>query len=179
MHRLYLVVLLTFFATASCSVAGAADLVEPALEIRPILPAGLEGSSGVIGIPTDDIEEFWAHIVWPGHEGEQVYITGVSWQWNIEPIDGAQSSVTDWLVEPGMDVTVCDWFPWNIVRTVGTPCTYIYFQADVCFDDAAGKSWGPIWSNTVTKHIVPEPASFAALGIGLLTAAGFVTRRRK
>lgn len=183
MSRIFWAVLVVSFVTAFGSCA--ADQIPPTLQLLaqewviPEQPSQiLPGPQEVIEVPPDHIQRFFAHIIWPGHEGERVHIEEVSWHWSADPPEGAWSEVIGWEVGYCYYVTVCEPFPWNVVHTVGTPCTYITFQADVVFTSANGVVYGPIWSNTVTKHIIPEPASLVALGFGLAAFAGCVRRSR-
>ncbi|MEI6916133.1 MAG: PEP-CTERM sorting domain-containing protein, partial [Armatimonadota bacterium] len=146
-------------------------------------PGGIPAlASSIIEIPPDDIEEFWVHIGWAGHEGEPLHIDEVSWHVNITPSPngGAVSTVDKWLAQPSQIIVVSTWFPWNVVHTVGTPSSLISFQADIVLSDATGANkWGPLYSNIVTKHITPEPSSLLAMGTGVLGMGGLLLRRRK
>lgn len=184
MRKVTLVLLVPALTVGFLAAAATAAVVTPATPVFEISPFAhgpdlVSLANEVIEIPPDDIEMFWAHIIWPGHEGESLHIFEVSWKVTIEPEGGANSWVEQWLIQPCMTVKVCEWFGWNVVHTVGQPCTYISFQADVAFHDAAGAPWGPIDSNIVTKHIVPEPSALPALGAGAMSLVGIALRRKK
>ena len=181
MKLITLAVAVALVASLSATQAVAQASPNPILEITPFDPTREFVSSDVIQIPPDDTETFWAHIYWEGHEGQQVHIADTSWHATIEPETGATSTVEEWYAHECQWVTVCQWFQWNKVHTVGVPCTYITFQADILLDDGQGNVYGggPIWSNTITKHIVPEPSSLLALGSGALGLVGLIFRRRR
>ncbi|MCC6484042.1 MAG: PEP-CTERM sorting domain-containing protein [Armatimonadetes bacterium] len=151
----------------------------PYLEIDPTYHAPASSLAQIIEIPPDDTETFWAHIGWAGNEGRPLHIDEVSWHAEITPPNGAVTEVIQWLAQPSQVIVVSEWFPWNVVHTVGVPSTLITFQADIVLSDGQGGVWGPIWSNVVTKHITPEPSSLLAMGTGVLGMGGLLLRRRK
>jgi len=176
MKRLFVLLALAVLVAALFSpLPAAAQVEQPMLHLSPD-PGAIPVQP--IEIPPDDIEHFWAHIDWPGHENEALHIAEVSWHWWSDPPDGANSTPIQWMVEPSQMVQVSQWFPWNVVHTVGRPSTLVYFQADVVFHDASGVDRGPIWSNIVVKHITPEPSSLAAFGLGAASLGGVLWRRR-
>jgi len=170
-----LIVLLMVLAVAFVALpVGAQSL--PYIDLNADGPPHVSGAP--IPIPPDDTETFWAHIGWAGHEGEVLHIAEVSWRWWADPQDGAVSLIEEWYIQPSQEVVVSTWFPWIKVRTMGRPCTSVFFQADVAFHDATGQLHGPLWSNIVEKHVVPEPGALFALGTGLVGMAGAFWRRR-
>ena len=78
-------------------------------------------------------------------------------------------SVIEWEFDSGAQpcntVTDCEWFPWGKIHVAqGQYCTLFMVTADI---QLTGQNQ-PMWSNTLTFHIVPEPGTLVLLGSGLL-----------
>jgi hypothetical protein len=122
----------------------------------------------------------WAHLIWPGHEGEPFHIDEVSIDiWHV----GGGDTTWDWqwIAEPCQDQYVCEWFRWGVLWLIGEPCNTVAIQADLFGHVPTGETFGPLYSNELYFHVVPEPAAFTSLA-GLLlgvVSIGWSRMRRR
>jgi len=142
----------------------------PELEIAWGGPNGPEHIDGLVC----QQHEIWAHVDWPGHEGEEFDIDMASIHWSIS---GGLDEVA---FAPGLfdAQVVSQWFLWGTVHlNPDLPfCTVLAVDADIVSYDLFGDS-RERWSNIITVHVVPEPTTLALLAGGGLVA--LVRRRRK
>jgi len=75
-------------------------------------------------------------------------------------------------VEPCNLMPVCTWVPWGTLHVIqGQYCQRFSIQADISFDDGT-----TLWSNILTFHVIPEPATLSMLALGGLA---LIRRRRR
>lgn len=124
-------------------------------------PNGLDTSVKSV-VPGDSLDVY-AHVDWPGHEGESFTLDQTSLSW----WDGVLDPV-DLIASPGDVHAVSDWFLWGQVEVGDNlPGTTISLQADII---APGVFDTETLSNTLQMNVIPEPATL--LVWSLLAAVG-------
>ena len=120
----------------------------------------------------------------PGGHDEQIWVHLTCCEpWHITDPPSEVWSTTgtgsgywvDWQIGPSFQMEPSVWYPLGIVHVDGKPSDTITFGIDLML----GGMGGPIYSNTITKHITPEPSSLLALGMGVLGTGGLLLRRRR
>jgi hypothetical protein len=72
----------------------------------------------------------------------------------------------DWEFDPGVEpcnyMPICQWVDWGLLHVAdGEYCQRFSVQIDLSFDDGS-----KVWSNALTFHVVPEPATLSLLILG-------------
>ena len=137
----------------------------------------------VIEIPPGDVETLYVRIsesgggssAAPANLGEGYRVEFRELHWEMVSGPGALPSVeVDFQIGPGTYMEPWNWYPFATVTIDGEPSTTINIWAELEFDTEP-----IIQSNTITKHITPEPSSLLALGTGMLGVGGLLLRRRR
>lgn len=150
--------------------AGAGLAQERYIEITPWMGA----DEGDIPVQSGQPIDIWAHVGWDGHDGERFHIEMASV--HIEHLGGGDTELDwRWIVEPTEYHVYSEWFPWGILTLYGEPSNRVAITADIAGTDQYGE-WGPILSNTLVFHVIPEPA--AAPLVGLALTGGAILWRR-
>ena len=153
-----------------------------ALAVVLAMSAGASGQTGLelspycgpyggetIEVPDGDIETLWFHIVEPGlwHVGA---VPPLSW----EMVSGTNIfvEVLDLDVMPSTEYTGSTWYPYGTIKVTGEYCTTVAITISLTVQPPLGT----ITSNTIYKHIIPEPSTMLVLGVGL---GGVLLRRRR
>jgi hypothetical protein len=123
--------------------------------------------------------DIWAHVGKEGHEGELYHIENVSaciWHEG----EGESTWIYDQIAGECEWHEFCEWFPWGTLTLFGEYCNTVGMQADITIWSESQGEAGPLYSNKLYFHIVPEPATFTSLA-GLLLGAVTIgwTRLRK
>jgi len=145
-------------------------MAQVSLDLSPY-PDQYQGE--IIEVPPGDIEVLYFHID-DGGEGGLYHVADVSFHY-VASDPGAWAEVLTYDVQPSFEYTASVWYPYGVIKVDGPPSTLIDIQIDLTLQQPIGT----IWSNTITKHITPEPSSLLALGTGLLGAGGLLLRRRR
>jgi len=123
----------------------------------------------IIEVPPGDVETLWFHILEPGlwHAYE--------WSFHVAVLSGSGSAVVETQdVRTSIEYQGSKWYKFGTIRVNGEPSTTLAIQIDLTTQ--GGVTW---WSNSVYKHITPEPSSMLALGTGLFGLGGLLLRRRR
>jgi hypothetical protein len=160
------------------------------LEIRVAQPAGKGDAIPIVPCQWINLE---AHVSM-GDPGSMWHIEEVSMHFEIPgvpPVDYVippgvdpyvQVQLGDVLIDwefaegamPCHDIVDCQWFPWGKIHVArGHYCTYFTVTADILLTGQPG----PMVSNPLTFHIVPEPTTLLMFGSGIVGLAA-VGRRR-
>jgi hypothetical protein len=116
----------------------------------------------------------WANLTWPNNP--EFHIDEVSIHiWHVG--GGDTTWDWEWIAEHCQWQPVGQWFPWGVLTIKGTYCNTVALKADLVGSGVTGEQFGPIWSNELYFHVVPEPAAFTSLA-GLLLGAGCIGWRR-
>jgi len=72
----------------------------------------------------------------------------------------------EWEFDPGVEpchfMPICQWVDWGLMHVAdGKYCQRFSVRIDLSFDDGS-----KIWSNALTFHVVPEPATLSLLVLG-------------
>ncbi len=90
----------------------------------------------------------FAHVAWPGREGETFTIEDTSFPDHIE---GGNVDDIRMLAAAGQEHKICEWFPWADVHIADNPeCTIIRFRADLDAEEFPET----LWSNRVPAHVL-------------------------
>lgn len=115
--------------------------------------------------------DWWVHVSWPGHEGEEFTIDAIS----LFVLEGCAVDI-DWIVQIGDKHQISEWFEWATSSIDEPPCTICTFQADLRSTELGGTL---LLSNKVPVHVVPEPTSLFLLGSGLFGLSGAILRKHR
>jgi hypothetical protein len=150
---------------------------QPNLQINWLLMRG--GGDGTkdnpYQVPPHGVDiPIYANLIWPDHQAFHIEEVSID-IWHI----GGGDTTWDWQWLAGYcqwhDVGY--WFPWGVLTIDGTYCNTVAIVADLIGTGDTGEPFGPIWSNELYFHVVPEPAAFTSLA-GLLLGAGWIGWRR-
>ena len=167
--------MIALLAFATGAMANFTDMLELCPEEYYI--DGMEGENPYQGetieVLPGDIEMLYFHITEPGLWHVQDY----SFHWEVVSGDASSAMVEllDPMVQPSIEYTGSKWYPYGVIAVHGTPSTTVAIQIDLRLQEPTGT----IWSNTLYKHITPEPSALLALGIGVLGMGGLLLRRRR
>jgi hypothetical protein len=129
----------------------------------------------VIEVPPGDVELLWFHII---ADGGWWHVNDYGINFDIDP-SGPEPPAYGELVEPLIETSVeywgCEWYPFGWVKVDGPPCTMI----DISVSITVQQPTGTITSNTIRKHIVPEPSTMAMLGAVFCGIGGVLLLRRR
>jgi len=126
----------------------------------------------VIDVQPGEIETLWVHLT--AEPGLVYHVEGVSFH-SIYSNHTGWAEVLYYEIKPTDQMVPSTWYPFGKIQVGGMPSTLITIQVDLKLTPGIGE----IWSNTITKHITPEPSAFLALGTGLLGVGGLLLRRRR
>ena len=107
-------------------------------------------------------EMLYIHVNWQAH------VDWTSFHWNASNGSG-MAEMKFYEVYETMQLIPSQWYPFGMVKVSGVPSTLITISVDV----------NGVESNTITKHITPEPSALLALGTGFLGIGGLLLRRRR
>ena len=114
--------------------------------------------------------DIWAHVGKEGHEGEMYHIEGISMCiWHVG--GGATTWTYTQLAHVCEWHEFSEWFPWGVITLHGEPCNTVAMQADISIWSEEQGYAGPLYSNVLYLHIIPEPAAFTSLAGLVLGAA--------
>lgn len=123
--------------------------------------------------------DIWAHVGKEDHEGEPFHITGTSVHiWHAG--GGATTWTYQQIAAPCEWHVFSEWFPWGTLTLHGEPCNTVGIQADISIWTENQGDVGPLWSNKLYFHIIPEPGlvSIAGLMLGAASIGWFRLRRK-
>ena len=167
MYRLQVICLglaFLFAATTATAMPG------PFLDLSPY-PEMYQGE--IIEVPPGDIEMLWFHID-DGGQGGLYHVQDVSFHAELLCGEGTVELI-DQIVQPTIEYTASQWYEYGVIKVDGVPSTMVQIQIDLTLQEPIGT----IWSNTICKHITPEPSSMLALGMGVVGMGGILIRRRR
>jgi len=122
---------------------------------------GFYQQGDIIQIPQVDEEMLYIHVNWPAHVDFLSFHPVVQGTAIVE--------MKYYEIYETMNLVPSQWYPYGVVRISGVPSTLITISVDI----------NGVESNTITKHITPEPSAFLALGTGVLGIGGLLLRRRR
>jgi hypothetical protein len=128
---------------------------------------------------SDQPLDIWAHVGKEGHEGELYHIEGVSTC--IQHVGQGHSTWTYQQLATDCEWhEFSEWFPWGILTLHGEYCNTVYMQADIeIWSEDQGYA-GPLYSNKLYFHIIPEPELVSLAGLLLGAASiGWLRLRTK
>ena len=129
---------------------------------------------GVIEVNPGDVETIWFHVV---HDGGLWHLNNWEVEFDIIPSGPEPPSygeVLDEWAQTSIEYPGCSWVPLVDVIVDGPPCTFIDITVTVDFGSPGGVPTNK--TETIHKHIIPEPASMLLLGAGAL---GLLLRKRR
>ena len=155
------------------------------LALLMVASTGLIAQTGDYGLDISPIQDYWYegqvidhHVTEPPEQiyvhltaPEPMHIVSYMSEHFDPPTGGSWSNIE---IGPSFTMTPSVWYPLGMVTVSGKPSDLISFSIDFTFDDGV-----ELWSNTLTKHITPEPSSLLALGTGALGMGGLLLRRRR
>ena len=147
-------------------------LGQPGLEVSPY-PGPYGGE--VIEVQPGDIETLWFHII---ADGGLWHVSDYDINFDITPSGPeppAWGKLIDPMIETSIEYTGCEWYQFGVIQVDGPPCTYI----DISIDVTVQLPTGTMTSNTIRKHIVPEPSTMAMLGAVFCGVGLALLRRRR
>jgi len=130
---------------------------------------GQPDDGSVIEVPPGDIETLYFHIDYDGglwHVNDFELI--------IEGDPGGIAEVLDYDIQTSIEYTGCVWYKFGTIKVEGPYCTDFYITASVTVQLPTGT----MTSNTIHKHIIPEPGTMLLLGTGLCGVLLLRRRRR-
>ena len=152
---------LLFVLIAAALLLSAAAMAEtPPIVDLSYIPAPYDGK--VIEVLPVDIEMLWIHVNWDCH------VEYLSFHPHASNSSGF-AEMLQYEIRPTDQLIPSQWYPFGTVMVTGVPSTLITISVDV----------NGVESNTITKHITPEPSALLALGTGFLGIGGLLLRRRR
>ncbi len=141
--------------------------VDVGLELSTI--SGQPDDGSVIEVLPGDVETLYFHI---DYDGGLWHVSDYELVIEHDPCGLGEVLVYD--IEPSIEYTGCVWYPFATIKVDGPYCTDFYITASVTVQQPTGT----ITSNTIHKHIIPEPGTILLLGTGLCGALLLRRRRR-
>lgn len=140
----------------------------PIVELSPIEGEVYEGNYDVF---RNEPIDWWVHVGWLGHEGEEFTIDSTG----LAVLEGCDVDM-DLIVQIGDKHQISEWFEWATSSINEPPCTICTFQAGLESTELGGTL---LLSNEVAVHVVPEPTSLFLLGSGFFGLSGAILRKHR
>jgi len=164
--------LVMFGAIAFLLALPSGAMAQVSLDLSPT-PGPYNGE--VIEVTAPDVEELWIHIDDGTTTGLYHVATDPEIDFDIQPSGPVPPSYGEVLsldILPSSELTACTWYKVGTISIDGPPCTYFHITVTITVQ----QPYGPITSNEIVKHIIPEPCTMLTLGIG---AGALLLRRRR